>query len=116
MRFIDEPPRRLGCRVCTAASSCRLRPVNRAPTTLRSPASVGGNGYRYYGHQELLRLQQILVLRELGLGLADVGGILRAQTPTIAALRAHHARLLAERSGRRARPPTSSAASASSRR
>jgi DNA-binding transcriptional MerR regulator len=64
---------------------------------LLSPASIGGSGYRYYGQEELLRLQQILVLRELGLGLADIGGILRAQTETITALRAHRARLLAER-------------------
>jgi MerR family transcriptional regulator, thiopeptide resistance regulator len=64
---------------------------------LLSPASVGGNGYRRYGQDELLRLQQILVLRELGLGLADIGGILGAQTESITALRAHHARLLAER-------------------
>lgn len=63
---------------------------------LLPPACTGGNGYRYYGHAELLRLQQILVLRELGLGLADITGILGPQTDPVAALRAHHARLLAE--------------------
>lgn len=35
---------------------------------LLAPASVGGNGYRYYELEQLLRLQQILTLRELGIG------------------------------------------------
>ena len=33
---------------------------------------VGTNGYRYYGQQELLRLQRILFYRELGVALADI--------------------------------------------
>lgn len=33
---------------------------------------IGGNGYRYYGQEELLRLQRILFYRELGVGLADI--------------------------------------------
>lgn len=40
---------------------------------LLKPAFLGANGYRYYEVGELLRLQQILVLRELGVGLADIG-------------------------------------------
>ncbi len=35
---------------------------------LLRPAYVGSNGYRYYEQEQLLRLQQILLLRELGLG------------------------------------------------
>lgn len=35
---------------------------------LLKPSQVGGNGYRYYGEDALLRLQQILLYRELGLG------------------------------------------------
>jgi len=31
---------------------------------LLKPAFVGSNGYRYYGREELLRLQQILLHRE----------------------------------------------------
>jgi DNA-binding transcriptional MerR regulator len=41
------------------------------------PAEVGGsNGYRWYGRDELLRLQQILFYRELGFELARIGTIL----------------------------------------
>jgi DNA-binding transcriptional MerR regulator len=39
---------------------------------LLSPAEVGANGYRYYGEEELLRLQQILFFRELDFPLADI--------------------------------------------
>ncbi len=38
---------------------------------LLRPASVGANGYRYYGRAELLRLQRILFHRELGVPLGD---------------------------------------------
>ncbi|MFC4002552.1 MerR family transcriptional regulator [Prauserella oleivorans] len=41
---------------------------------LLPPAYLGGNGYRYYEEEQLLRLQQILVLRELGLGLEKLEG------------------------------------------
>ncbi|HSX57272.1 MAG TPA: MerR family transcriptional regulator, partial [Sphingomonas sp.] len=40
---------------------------------LLKPAHVGNNGYRYYGRTELLRLQQILFYRELGLPLGEIG-------------------------------------------
>lgn len=43
---------------------------------LLKPAHIGANGYRYYGREELLRLQQILIHRELGIPLAEVGTIL----------------------------------------
>ena len=39
---------------------------------LLKPESVGANGYRYYGDESLLKLQQILFYRELGLGLSDI--------------------------------------------
>ena len=64
---------------------------------LLPPAYLGSNGYRYYEQAELLRLQQILLLRELGVGLADIAGILDQQHDPVQALRAHHQRLLAER-------------------
>lgn len=64
---------------------------------LLAPAWVGGNGLRYYEQEQLLRLQQILVLRELGLGLDAIGDIVDGEDDPVAALRAHHARLLAER-------------------
>ncbi|WP_216213741.1 MerR family transcriptional regulator [Amycolatopsis aidingensis] len=64
---------------------------------LLTPAYVGGNGYRYYEREQLLRLQQIRVLRELGLGLDTIGDILDRQADQLAALRLHHEWLLAER-------------------
>ena len=64
---------------------------------LLRPVRVARDGHRYYGEAELLRLQQILVLRELGLGLAEIAEIVDRQADEVAALRAHHKRLLAER-------------------
>ncbi|MEF3117642.1 MerR family transcriptional regulator [Streptomyces chrestomyceticus] len=64
---------------------------------LLPPAWVGSNGHRYYEEGELLRLQQILVLRALGLGLSEIGEVLAAQVDEVEALRGHHRRLLAER-------------------
>ncbi|QIK77999.1 MerR family transcriptional regulator [Sphingomonas piscis] len=43
---------------------------------LLKPAFTGENRYRYYGRAELLRLQDILFHRELGVALADVGKLL----------------------------------------
>jgi MerR family transcriptional regulator, thiopeptide resistance regulator len=64
---------------------------------LLPPAWLGTNGHRYYEEGELLRLQQILVLRALGLGLPEIGGVLAEQVDEVEALRSHHRRLLAER-------------------
>ncbi len=43
---------------------------------LLKPAKVGENGYRYYGREELLRLQQILLHRELELPLEAIAEVL----------------------------------------
>lgn len=43
---------------------------------LLRPAQVGENGYRYYGREELLRLQQILFHRELELPLEAIADLL----------------------------------------
>ena len=64
---------------------------------LLPPGWTAGNGYRHYEEDDLLRLQQILVLRELGLGLTEIAGVLDHQADEAQALRAHHKRLLAER-------------------
>src|SRR6218665_335971 len=45
---------------------------------LLKPAFTGDNRYRYYGEEELLRLQQILIHRELYIPLAEIGAILAA--------------------------------------
>lgn len=64
---------------------------------LLPPARFGSNGHRYYEEADLLRLQQILLMRELGLGLREIQAVLDSQVDQVAALRAHHQRLLAER-------------------
>lgn len=69
---------------------------------LLRPAGTAPGGQREYGRPELLRLQQVLVLRELGVGLAAIGEILDATGAApvrvrVDRLRAHHAALLAER-------------------
>ncbi|MFF4756110.1 MerR family transcriptional regulator [Streptomyces sp. NPDC002514] len=66
-------------------------------TGLLPPARTGANGHRYYEEHQLLRLQQILVLRALGVGLPEIGRILSEQVDEVDALRDHHRRLLAER-------------------
>jgi len=65
-------------------------------TGLLPPARTGHGGIRYYERPQLLRLQHILVLRELGLGLDDIGAVLDGDADEVAALRRHHDRLLAE--------------------
>lgn len=61
------------------------------------PAYVGANGYRYYEPEQLLRLQEVLLLRELGLGLATIAEVLSGQRDRVEALRGHRIRLRAER-------------------
>lgn len=45
---------------------------------LLSPSHVGDNGYRYYEHAELVRLQQILFFRELDFSLDDIKRMMHA--------------------------------------
>jgi DNA-binding transcriptional MerR regulator len=56
---------------------------------LLAPAFVGANGYRYYEQEQLLRLQQVLLLRELGLGLGAIAEVLAGERDQVAALRQH---------------------------
>ncbi|WP_406197150.1 MerR family transcriptional regulator [Kitasatospora sp. NBC_01560] len=64
---------------------------------LLPPAWIGSNGHRYYEERQLLRLQQILVLRALGVSLSEIGRILAAQVDELEALRSHHRQLVSER-------------------
>ncbi len=63
---------------------------------LLPPAYVHTNGHRYYEAGQLLRLQQILLLRELGVGLGDIAVAIGSGPDTVTALRRHQARLLTE--------------------
>jgi len=76
-----------------------------------APSRVAANGYRHYDQEALTRLQRILLLRDLGLGIAaiqqlfadqDAGacdgpGELAEQTSRVAALRTHLTWLSSER-------------------
>lgn len=64
---------------------------------LLKPAFVGENGYRYYGRQELMRLQRILFHRELGVPLNEISDLLDMEgDDQIGALLRHRERLVAE--------------------
>ncbi|MEU9710802.1 MerR family transcriptional regulator [Streptomyces sp. NPDC047967] len=56
---------------------------------LLAPSRTGSNGYRYYDQDALVRLQRILLLRELGLSLPAIKDVLEGQRDTAVALRAH---------------------------
>jgi DNA-binding transcriptional MerR regulator len=66
---------------------------------LVTPAWTGHDGRRHYSQPELLRLQHVLVLRELGTSLDRIASIVNAHDPAtvIALLRDHLAGLTAER-------------------
>ncbi|HST67276.1 MAG TPA: MerR family transcriptional regulator [Mycobacteriales bacterium] len=63
---------------------------------LLPPAFVGADGRRHYGRAELLRLQRILLLRELGVGLPAIAEAL-AGAGDDGVLRRHREQLRAER-------------------
>lgn len=75
----------------TGTTSRTLRHYHRIG--LLEPSGVGTNGYRRYDADALVRLQRILLLRDLGLGLADIREVLDRQTDETAALRRHLDRL-----------------------
>jgi DNA-binding transcriptional MerR regulator/quercetin dioxygenase-like cupin family protein len=63
-------------------------------TGLLEPAYLGANGYRFYEEPQLLRLQQILFYRELGLGLKQIKTILGRRDFEIAAALQSHRKVL----------------------
>jgi MerR family transcriptional regulator, thiopeptide resistance regulator len=57
---------------------------------LLKPSRVGENGYRYYGEESVLQLQQILFYRELGLPLEEIKKIMgRRDFDVLGALYSH---------------------------
>lgn len=63
---------------------------------LLAPTSIGHNGYRYYDQAALVRLQRILLLRDLGLGLSQIGDVLDREASEAHALESHLAWLRQE--------------------
>jgi DNA-binding transcriptional MerR regulator len=62
---------------------------------LLHPARIGTNGYRYYDDADALRLQQILLYRELGLPLEEIKSLItRPDFQVDLALQEHHSRLI----------------------
>lgn len=64
---------------------------------LLAPSRIGSNGYRYYDEATLVRLQRILLLRDLGLGLPQIGEVLEREAEEAPALEHHLAWLREER-------------------
>ncbi|MBO9582122.1 MAG: MerR family transcriptional regulator [Sphingobium sp.] len=64
---------------------------------LLKPAFIGENRYRYYGREELLRLQDILFHRELGVPLQAIAGLLAHDGRGRVQILAAHREKLAER-------------------
>ncbi|SFN70081.1 MerR family transcriptional regulator [Mycetocola miduiensis] len=56
---------------------------------LLRPSRVGANGYRYYDGESLVRLQRILLLRDLGLGLPAIAEVLARSSQPAEALHTH---------------------------
>ncbi|WP_295127330.1 MerR family transcriptional regulator [uncultured Leifsonia sp.] len=64
---------------------------------LLAPSRIGANGYRHYDRDALMRLQQILLLRDLGLGLPAIARVLDDRQDAVPALRDHLTWLRSER-------------------
>ena len=61
---------------------------------LLKPSQVGDNGYRYYGEDALLRLQQVLLYRELDMPLENIKEIMgRRDFDVLGALESHRTEL-----------------------
>ncbi len=103
--FKMSPPKTLDINVTLGFILCAMFTVNQlakmagvTPRTLHhyddigllKPSRVGDNGYRYYGEEALLRLQQILFYRELDLPLEDIRKIMgRRDFDVLGALQSH---------------------------
>ncbi|WSA25425.1 MerR family transcriptional regulator [Streptosporangium sp. NBC_01810] len=64
---------------------------------LLAPSRVGANGYRYYDPTAVARLQRILLMRRLGMGLPAIAQVLAGEVEACDGLRAHIAALEEER-------------------
>ncbi len=67
---------------------------------LLKPAFVGDNRYRYYRRAELLRLQQILIYRELDIPLRDIAALLDSPAFDLATALREQRRQLADKAER----------------
>ncbi len=63
---------------------------------LLKPAVVGANGYRLYRRAEMLRLQEILFYRDMGMALAEIAALIAGERDALARLARHRQRLAAQ--------------------
>jgi DNA-binding transcriptional MerR regulator len=99
-RSIDDPlMKNLTVKQLAAISGVTVRTLHHYDEIgLLTPAAVGANGYRYYGREELLRLQRILFHRELGVPLGSIAELLDLEgKDQVGVLRQHRERLETER-------------------
>ena len=80
-----------------AATSVTSRTLRHYDSIGLLPARRDRNGYRAYEQNDLVRLQRILMLRDLGLGLPEIARVLAGQTDDASALRQHVLYLESER-------------------
>jgi DNA-binding transcriptional MerR regulator len=64
---------------------------------LLRPARIGANGHRFYEYEQLLRLQHILLLRELGMNLSSIASVVDGVSDRLETLRAHLDQLRGQR-------------------
>ncbi|WRS29295.1 TipAS antibiotic-recognition domain-containing protein [Actinomycetaceae bacterium MB13-C1-2] len=56
---------------------------------LVTPSRVGNNGYRHYDEKALVRLQRVLLLRQLGLRLSQIADVLEREVDEASVLMTH---------------------------
>ena len=64
---------------------------------LLKPSQIGDNGYRYYGEQEVLRLQQILLFRKMEMQLEEIKALLDHPNLNVNQLLMEHRRALLQK-------------------
>lgn len=79
----------IGIQELAAAAGVTSRTLRHYDRIGLLPARRAPNGYRSYGRDDLVRLQRILLLRDMGLSLERIAQVLSGQTDDVVALREH---------------------------
>lgn len=93
----DEAPKDWSIQQIAALAGTTSRTLRHYDTIgLLAPSRIAGNGYRHYDQTALVRLQRILLLRDLGIGLPAIAAVLVQEGSATSALRTHVAWLRGE--------------------